>query len=146
MNGKWIVIYAVLLHLTWAVTLATFPPVRTTAIDLLLRLFGNSAPLAGGVLALSIFLAITALSLPNRPVTSFAFLLPQQFLLTVSAVGALAAMISGHFADGVIRPHEFIIADQAPAVLLAFMHAIALMERYAWRPRVKAKAPAVHEQ
>ncbi len=54
----------------------------------------------------------------------------------ISAVGALGAMITGMFADGVVRPHEFIIADQVPAVLLALMTVLALMERYAWKQDV----------
>jgi hypothetical protein len=143
MNGRWIVCYAAILHLAWAVILFAFPPVRTTALDLLVHLFGNFAPVTGLVLVVSIACALAGLRLRNRPVLSFALLLPQQYLVIVSAVGALGAMLAGHFADGIVRPSEFIIADQAPAVLLALMHAAALLERYAWRPRVMVKAARV---
>lgn len=141
MNGRWIVVYAAVLHLAWAAILFAFPPVRTTALDLLVHLFGNVTPVAGVALLLSVVLALTGLRLRNRRSLSFALILPQQFLVTVSAIGAVGAMLSGHFADGIIRPNEFIIADQAPAVLLAAMHAAALLERYAWRPRVRATKP-----
>lgn len=141
MNGKWILVYAAVLHLAWAAILLAFPPVRTTAIDWILKMFGGYSTVAGLALAASAGLALSGLRLRDHPAGSFFMVLPQQFLVIVSAVGAISAMLAGHFADGVVRPSEFIIADQAPAVLLAVLHAAALVERYAWRPYLnKARA------
>jgi hypothetical protein len=54
-------------------------------------------------------------------------LLPQQFVLMLSAVGAGMAMWAGAFADGVARPPAFIIADQMPAILAAIGHTYAII-------------------
>lgn len=40
------------------------------------------------------------------------------------------AMISGTFADGVERPIPFLIADQAPAVLIALFHILSVYKDY----------------
>lgn len=143
MSGKLTLIYTAGLHLVWALILSSYPPVRTTALDLMLRIFWNSAPLAGGVLTISVVLAVIGIQSHNRPLLSFILITPQQFIVVISSIGAISAMLSGHFADGIIRPHEFIIADQAPAVLLGIMHAIALFERYAWKQQL-AHIPRRH--
>jgi hypothetical protein len=66
-------------------------------------------------------------------------LLPQQFLLLVSGFAALHAMILGQFADGVVRAHTFLIADQSPILLVAIFHTVALVriarDDYGWRIR-----------
>ena len=56
-----------------------------------------------------------------------AMMLPQQFILGVSAMGALEAMYNSTFADGVWRPRAFLIADQIPVVLIAVFHTIAII-------------------
>jgi|KBSSwiStaDraftv2_1062776.scaffolds.fasta_scaffold10139_18 hypothetical protein len=53
-------------------------------------------------------------------------LVPQQFVLCVSSVGAIHAMIVGHFADGTVRSNAFLFADQAPIVLLTIFHTWAM--------------------
>jgi hypothetical protein len=59
-------------------------------------------------------------------------LLPQQFLLYVSAGGAFRAITEGHFADGVARSFGFLLVDQCLVFLVAFFHtwAIMLIMRY----------------
>ena len=54
-------------------------------------------------------------------------LLPQQVILWFSLVGAIDAMWLGQFADGVERPHWFLIVDQIPVVLVALGHTAALL-------------------
>ena len=60
-------------------------------------------------------------------------LLFQQFLLFLAASSALDVVISGRFADGVVRFHAFILADQIIYLLLAIFHtwAIILLVRHA---------------
>ncbi len=53
---------------------------------------------------------------------------PQQCLLLLSALGNCVAISHSAFADGVVRPWEFIMADQSPSVLLAVFHTLALLE------------------
>jgi hypothetical protein len=54
-------------------------------------------------------------------------LIPQQILLLLSATGAFEAMWLGQFADGVVRPNAFIVADQIGGVLLAVGHTVAII-------------------
>jgi hypothetical protein len=66
--------------------------------------------------------------------TLFVFLLlPQQFLLIASAIGAVYCVIDGKFADGAVYPRPLILMDQIYLVLLCVAHgwqAVAL-----WRER-----------
>jgi hypothetical protein len=59
--------------------------------------------------------------------------LPQQFLLIASAIGAVFWVIDGKFTDGAVYPRPFIFVDQIYLVLLCVAHGwqtIAL-----WRER-----------
>jgi len=53
--------------------------------------------------------------------------LPQQFILMESLIGAVIAISTSSFADGVIRPRLFIAADQVPAILAAILHTMAIV-------------------
>ncbi len=53
--------------------------------------------------------------------------MPQQILLMMSAAGAVESMWLGQFADGVLRPHTFIIADQIYSILAAIGHTVAII-------------------
>lgn len=68
--------------------------------------------------------------LPGGPFIDLLGILPQQLVLVYSAIGALEAMVLSTFADGVIRPREFIVADQAPAIFLAAFHTAAIVEAF----------------
>jgi hypothetical protein len=54
-------------------------------------------------------------------------LLPQQFLLLVSAFGGIRAAALGHYPDGTVRPWQFIMADQLPVILLALIYTTAMV-------------------
>ncbi len=54
-------------------------------------------------------------------------LIPQQFMLYLSAGGAFRAIWEGQFADGVTRSHAFLLADQCPMILIAFFHSWAMV-------------------
>lgn len=55
-----------------------------------------------------------------------ALLWPQQGLLFMSSGAAIQSMWSGHYADGVARPHAFVVSDQLPTCLIAVMHLVAV--------------------
>jgi hypothetical protein len=63
----------------------------------------------------------------KNPFHRILLLLPQQSLLVISALGALSAIISGHFADGVVRPWGFIMADQFPIILSAILYSVSIV-------------------
>jgi hypothetical protein len=56
------------------------------------------------------------------------FLLPQQALLYVAALGGVEAVLDGQYADGVQRPYEFILTDQLWMVAFAVIHTFAMLE------------------
>ena len=59
--------------------------------------------------------------------------LPQQFLLIASAIGAIFCVIDGRFADGAVYPRPFIFVDQVYLVLLCVAHGWQAMAP--WRDR-----------
>lgn len=123
------IVYAVALHITWGLCmLADTSAAGGTALGALYRSFGNfTAPIC----FVAAVMALCAFKCRGRLV-GVSLMLPQQFLLVISAVGAAHAMEVAHFADGVERSRAFIISDQAPAVLASIGHTIAVL-RYALR-------------
>ena len=127
----WIIWYAVLLHTLWAcLLLASTRPYGATA----LHVYGPVPRLlmAGALLAASV-LAAWAVTRHQPSWQTLAALLPQQAILTVSAYAALAAVAAAHYGDGVIRPRAFILADQAPVILVFVLHTAAVVEMHARR-------------
>lgn len=127
---SWMIWYAVALHLVWAACLAWDGATGgVTAIHHLLLFMPRRCAiylLAGvGTLAAYGLLA-------QRRRVSLLCVLPQQFVLMCSAVGALHAILSSTFADGVPRPRAFICADQMPALLAAVLHTFAILEFHAF--------------
>lgn len=144
-KGRWTIVYATVLHLWWAILLlfATWgeSPHDITAIALFHRLLPNGHPDSAHALLFLVaaFLAILAL-VEIKPINKYRFLeiilyAPQQFLLVSAATSAVIAMVLGQFGDGEVRPHIFIMADQAHLVLLAIIHTIAVLDHhiYKWR-------------
>lgn len=78
--------------------------------------------LAGAIYVATSALAAMALRRSWSPARDMLALMPQQALLILSAVGSAQAILAGHYADGVPRPHLFILIDQSPAVLMAAWH------------------------
>jgi hypothetical protein len=127
----WIIWYAVLLHTLWAcLLLASNKPYGATPLHVY-----RSVPrlLMAGVLLTASVLAAWAVIRHQRSWQTLAALLPQQAILTVSAAGAVAAVVVAHYGDGVIRPREFILADQAPVMLAFLLHTAAVVEMHARR-------------
>ena len=46
----------------------------------------------------------------------------------------MAAVLVGHYGDGVPRPALYILADQAPAIIAFVLHTAAVIEMHARRP------------
>lgn len=123
---QWMILYAVLLHWVWGATLlSSSTPLGVTAISAILTLGIVSGTTVGLFYLLIAFLALIGIFAP-RPVNTI-FLLPQTIVLWIGAYGASQAMWLGVFADGVIRPRSFLIADQAPAIIAAICHTGAVV-------------------
>jgi hypothetical protein len=130
-NSHIVILVASAMHLSWAAALL-FAPLHTTGIQLVLDLSFGSHIIAA-ILCAAVSLAAVA-AIFCRNMTLFVFLLlPQQFLLIASAIGAVYCVIDGKFADGAVYPRPFILMDQIYLVLLCVAHgwqAVAL-----WRER-----------
>jgi hypothetical protein len=93
--------------------------------------------MAGALLTASV-LAAWAVTRHQPSWQTLAALLPQQAILTVSAYAAVAAVAAAHYGDGVIRPREFILADQKPVILVFVLHTAAVVEMHARRTTAEA--------
>jgi hypothetical protein len=119
-NRHIVILIASAMHLSWAVALL-FAPLHTTGIQLVLDLSFGSHFIAA-ILCAAVSLAAVAAIFCRNP-TLFVFLvLPQQFLLIASAIGAVYCVIDGKFADGAVYPRPFIFVDQIYLVLLCVAH------------------------
>jgi len=56
---------------------------------------------------------------------------PQQMFLAIMALGAVISVSHGAYADGVIRPNLFILADQLPIIGVFVLHSIAFIRKFA---------------
>ena len=117
--------YAALLHLLWAVLLWGSPAlVSTTPVAGLYWLCGSSWIMLSGVLALGSGLALWMIWHTKESTVWYGVL--QQVLVLISGVSGVLAVVAGQYADGAVYPRAFILADQAPAILAAVGHSIAL--------------------
>jgi len=125
----WIIWYAVLLHTLWACLLLVCQnPYGATALHVYSPL--PRQLMAGGLLTASV-LAAWAITRRRPSWQTLAALLPQQAILTASAYAAAAAVVTAHYGDGVIRPRSFILADQAPVILIFVLHTASVVEMHA---------------
>ncbi len=117
------VLYAVGLHVIWGFSGLSDPSAfDSTGPSAVFRLFGAFSPAVCFSVALLACIAMFCKS----PRVVVGLMLPQQSLLIISAVGAARAILLGHFPDGTMRSHEFILNDQAPALLAAATHTLAI--------------------
>jgi len=135
--GKYIILYACILHLMWAILLLINPMAgNATALAILLQIFGG--PIRTAVILFVV--AVTAMWFPFLRYTvskrALAFMLiPQQLVMLMSAGNGIYAAAVGHFSDGVARAHEFILADQLSVILLALLYSVAILEAASWAPK-----------
>ena len=130
-NKHIVILIASAMHLSWAAALL-FAPLHTTGIELVLDLSFGSHIIAAILCAAVSLAAVAAIFCRNLVLCVF-LVLPQQFLLIASAIGAIQCVIDGKFADGAVYPRPFIFVDQTYLVLLCVAHgwqALAL-----WRER-----------
>lgn len=115
------ILLALSLHLSQLVAiLVDSSALNVTSVYPLVFLLGPQ----GTVVALfgSSVLVVVSFFMNVRKIRAM-LLLPKLILLIISAVGAIDYMRLSHFADGVVRPQAFIVADQVLIVLLTLAYA-----------------------
>ncbi len=121
------VLFAIALHFSWGFILAIDnknSALGVNAINALHRYISSPHLLIAALWGVAL-LALCGL-FTRTPWVVF-LLMPQQILLMMSAAGAVESMWLGQFADGVLRPHTFIIADQIYSILAAIGHTVAII-------------------
>lgn len=118
------ILYVIVLHYAWAVLIFIYDGVTAVTALAAMRYI---MPRPFVMIALTVAATLSLWSLFARSKwTAVLLMVPQQFFLFVGAGGAVEAMWEGHFADGVVRPHTFLIADQIHMVLTAICHSLAM--------------------
>jgi hypothetical protein len=123
------IVYAALLHLIEAfIVLRGDTADGSIGISSLLRVIPNHQ-LLGCVLIASALAAIIAVTSVRRfkPVSIILLLSMQQACLFTTAIGAWTAVWFGLYADGTIRSSQFILTDQLPRGMFAFLHMMAIL-------------------
>lgn len=116
--------YAITLHFVWALALlSTNKTIIPTPLGDIHHLMPQKA--IAVLLLVAMSLAVVGLFV-RQAVPALLALLPQQCLLLLSAESSAKAIFAGHYADGVPRPHGFILVDQLPAILAVIGHTWAI--------------------
>lgn len=130
-KNLWIIWYCVFLHFIWGLSLLiTNESIHTTTIDAFF-FFSTNVKIIGSCLCSIAILASCGLFNHKWPKwIDCLMVLPQQFILLLSANGAITAIIHSQFADGVQRSRTFIFCDQLDSILLAIFHTATII--YYW--------------
>lgn len=128
-----VILLAIAQHVIWAICLM----VDQTALGVT-GMFGiKHLPFATPFPVIFVLFAIASMAMfaiwQANWLVRVLFMMPQQFVLCVSAGGAIISMWSGVFADGTVRSSAFLIVDQIPGVLLAAGHTVAVFQAAAVR-------------
>lgn len=129
--GKYIVLFASVLHLGWAGILAFADGASgSTPVSAIEAVAGGEARAAFVLFVVAAMaMVFPFIKRPTAsPYTLPLLLLPQQTLLLLSAGAGLWAAIKEEYADGVLRGWEFILADQLGMILLAVMYTVVVIE------------------
>lgn len=129
----WIIWYAVALHALWGVLLLVdASAIGATPLSVYEHL--PRVVVAAGLLLAAALAGYGSTRPRGHTTLGILALLPQQGLLSVSALASVLAVVEGRYGDGVVRPRLFIMADQAPIILTMVLHTVAVVAVYMPRP------------
>ena len=121
---------AVALHVVWGLLLWVDPTTLSVTSISMLRYVIDDAFSIGLLLLIASALAAWGIR-KGCCRSSLVALLPQQFVLVVTALGAIQAIVLGTFAPGsTLRSRPFLIAALAPMILIAVFHTLAVLREY----------------
>lgn len=130
--GKYIIMAASFLHYGWATLLILDRRAgEATPVAVVVHQFGGRLPTIICLIGIA-SLAIVFLNIRVfKPISSGLYgllLFPQLWLLVLSAGTGIMCAINQHYADGVMRPSLFILADQSPIIVLTLLYGTAIIE------------------
>lgn len=147
--GKYIILSGCLLHYGWALFLALdYRAGGATPISVLIFVLFKSRWLTILILVLFSSLAMAFLSMKTgRVIRSYNFsflLIPQLWLLLLSAGAVVYAASVGYYLDAITRPGEFvmvhrptafILTDQWAAIVMALLYLVAVISASRYKVR-----------
>ena len=149
--STWFFLVVAAVHATWAVAiLANGEPLDTTGLHDLNKIIGNTTSTACLALVASVLSILSMLTHHYSARWSLALLLPQQVMMIMAARTAATCIVRGQFANGVILPPMFILADQCHIFWIGLAHTELIVHVYIWDgflawirgPTVISPAPA----
>lgn len=126
----WLGVFALaaLLHVLWAVIIlfGGENALYATPLYTLGSWIGHRYLVAAVLLIASCCAALSLLwPIWNR--WAIGVLIPQQAVLLISGFGSLTSVLNSAYADGVVRPSDFIASDQMLTILVAVIHTFAML-------------------
>lgn len=117
--NKLIIYFAIVKHFVWGLFIIFTPfELKTATLTTIYSLFPIHQ-YAGIVLILGAILALLSTQLKNKPIIlNIGLLGPLTFFVMFSGFNAINQIIQGQYADGVVRPWQFIFVDQIYSILL----------------------------
>lgn len=133
MRRNWILWAATCLHIAWAALLILDPSTSlVTPLAAIVQPIGRHPTAA--ILIISSAMSVVGVLPHERPgILGVGMVLPQQFLLMVSATGSLTAILTGAVPSGSVFPFGQLWAGQIWAIALAVWHSIAILDYLAFR-------------
>jgi hypothetical protein len=132
---NWIVFSAICVHGIWGVLLLfSAQPLSTTPMGELRRIGQYQS---ASVYLFACVCAVCPLVVHGweRTFTGLLCLLPQQFLMMLSAFTAIYCVMRGSYFDGVPRAWSFILADQLWSIVGMTCHTFSLLDWFWWSRR-----------
>jgi uncharacterized membrane protein YgcG len=131
---------AVALHLLWGCLLLVSG--RVLGATALHAFAGLPRLLTAGIMFSVAAMAAVGVTRHGPRRVTLALLLPQQAVLSISAMSAVSAVAESKYGDGVPRPWYFILADQAPVIMTMVLHTIAVVQLHLTSERSTAQLRA----
>ncbi len=126
-KNRFIILYAILLQgITSLLILSSSEPLRVANLGIFYDLFINYR--FGAVLMLLATLSALMGFFKKGDGLRFLFFFPQLAFLVLTSSSALHYVIQGYYADGVMRPWQFILVDQLPALVATVLYTFAIFD------------------
>ena len=131
-----LVLFVSLMHMWWGILLLlNGGALHIAATSALLEIVGPGHSTARAITYIIAGILPSILLWRPGSVAGLLSVLPQQFLIILSAISAIVAITAGRYPDGTIRPALFIAMDQGIYIIAAVLHAMETADRYTERGR-----------